>query len=576
MRFSPALIICALVCTACSASAHPDPTPQLAGGLPPIAGLDVLRGGSAVLDADAVVFAPLARANTSGSGSGLSLDAASAGQLSYALYRIPVPDGTLQVASADGDGELWLLAADYGKGRWTDPVQFASSTAQVDLGAITPASPAGYLYFAIVASPGQAGLLRRLHITYDAAASNGSTYYVSNSGNDGADGSQGTPWLTLQHAADTVEFGDTVIALPGTYTGFWLQTSGTAGHPITFEGTGATINVEGFHNLDGINLENYGSDGSIRYVTINGFTVTGMARTGIRAVGNDTDFAHYITITNCTLDNNATWGILTGHVDDLLVQGNTCSHSGTQHGIYLSNSGDRNVARGNTCFGNAGCGLQFNADASQGADGNMTDALVEDNVFYDNGSLGGSALNTDGLARAVIRNNLIYGNHAGGIVIYNFDGVNSHDNLVVNNTVIMAANGRWCVNINSGSTGNRLYNNIFYNYHPTHGIVTIDASSLNGFESDYNCVMDRFTTDDETNILTLAQWQAQYGFDMHSVMGTPDALFVDAAGGNYQLQGDSAALDIGLASIAPPLDIGGILRPQGGGVDMGCYELPLP
>ncbi len=44
------------------------------------------------------------------------------------------------------------------------------------------------------------------------------TYYVTTGGNDGNDGSSGSPWLTIQHAIDTVSATDTIIVGDGTYT----------------------------------------------------------------------------------------------------------------------------------------------------------------------------------------------------------------------------------------------------------------------------------------------------------------------------------------------------------------------
>ncbi len=39
------------------------------------------------------------------------------------------------------------------------------------------------------------------------AAQTGSTYYVSTSGNDSNPGTMGSPWLTIQHAANSVTAG---------------------------------------------------------------------------------------------------------------------------------------------------------------------------------------------------------------------------------------------------------------------------------------------------------------------------------------------------------------------------------
>ena len=61
-------------------------------------------------------------------------------------------------------------------------------------------------------------------------------------------------------------------------------------------------------------------------------------------------------------------------------------------------------------------------------------------------------------------NNLLYNNHAGGLALFQQDGADgSKNNVVENNTMINAADGRYTVNITDGSTGNTLFNNIIYN-----------------------------------------------------------------------------------------------------------------
>src|SRR5205823_3604055 len=95
--------------------------------------------------------------------------------------------------------------------------------------------------------------------------------------------------------------------------------------------------------------------------------------------------------------------------------------------------------------------------------------------------------------------------------------------------------------------------------------------------SDYNVVMSRFTTNDSTTILSLAQWQSNTGQDLHSVIATPSQLFVNAAGNDYQLSATSPALDHGTAGLAgkaaPGYDLAGRPRPRGAGYDIGAYEL---
>src|SRR5689334_4879763 len=67
------------------------------------------------------------------------------------------------------------------------------------------------------------------------------TYHVSATGDDAAAGSQDAPWRTIQHAADRVGAGDTVVIHAGTYAGFSVGKSGTQAAPIAFVGDGAAI-----------------------------------------------------------------------------------------------------------------------------------------------------------------------------------------------------------------------------------------------------------------------------------------------------------------------------------------------
>jgi len=417
--------------------------------------------------------------------------------------------------------------------------------------------------------------------TAGAAAAAAGTYYVSPAGSDQAAGTApGTAWKTLQHAADEVAAGDTVIVLPGTYAGFNLFTSGASGAPITFTANpggfdpnpAVVVNTNnGFTGKDRINLE------GASWVVIEGFTVLGSAnpasnRACIRAVT-----AGHVTVRHNRCDQGGVWGIFTGFVDDLLVEDNEASRSAQQHGIYVSNSGDRPVVRRNVMWGNHSCGLHMNGDVSQGGDGVISDALVERNVIFDNGdgdpafgAPGGSAINCDGVQDSIIRNNLLWDDHKTGIALYRIDGGGgSSGNLVHSNTIHLAADGRWALHISDGSTGNTVRNNVLINDHATHGAIEIESGCLPGFSSDFNAVKDRFSLDDTW--MTLAQWRAATGQDVHSFVGTP-ALFASAAGGDYTLKAGSAAVDAGTAQLAPDDDLPGHQRPAGAGFDIGAFE----
>src|SRR5262249_59548169 len=112
------------------------------------------------------------------------------------------------------------------------------------------------------------------------------------------------------------------------------------------------------------------------------------------------------------------------------------------------------------------------------------------------------------------RNNLIYGNHAFGISLFSTDGSHgSSRNKVYNNTIVQAIDGRWCLNIpkskgKGGSpVGNIVKNNILYTERPDKGAVDVYGTAAGVLTSDYNVVVDRFSTNGGTSGTSpLAQW----------------------------------------------------------------------
>src|SRR5438067_4596443 len=239
-------------------------------------------------------------------------------------------------------------------------------------------------------------------------------YWVKNGGNDAAPGlSPATAWATLGHAAAVVNPGDTVHVLDGSYQGFDLRRSGTAGNPITFlaQSPSTLITADNPDTPDGINVED------AAHIVLDGFTVNDRTRAGVRVA-----VSQFVTVRNCHTGNNGRWGIFSGFADDFTIENNEAHHSQAEHGIYVSNSGDRPVIRRNVVHDNHANGIHMNGDLSQGGDGLISGALVEQNVIYGNGAGGGSGINMDGVTDSVVRNNLLYDNHASGVSLYRIDG----------------------------------------------------------------------------------------------------------------------------------------------------------
>lgn len=395
-------------------------------------------------------------------------------------------------------------------------------------------------------------------------AAHAATYEVSPSGSDSNPGTAAAPWKTLQKAANTVHAGDTVLVNDGTYVGFRQRTSGTAASRITFKSKnkwGAKVTSMGpLGDVDNICVL------SASYVTIDGFESTTSARAGIgvRTMGDDTgaDTRDDI-VQNCYCHHNglpsggAHDGIFTGFALNFSALNNVCSNNG-EHGIYVSNSADNPIVRGNTCSSNRACGIQLNADLSTGdgdQDGLISNFLIEDNILTGNGTAGGSAINLDGDINGIVRNNLIYNNLSTGIALYGIDGAQaSNHDVVVNNTIYNPSANRAALLIADDANNNVAFNNILI----SHNGIEIDAAT--GFQHDYN-VVSSFDGG---------------AYSAHETNTAATALFTNVAGNDYHLSTTSPAKNTGVASFAsksaPTDDIEGNTRPAGGAYDLGCYE----
>jgi hypothetical protein len=372
------------------------------------------------------------------------------------------------------------------------------------------------------------------------------TYYVRTDGNNNCTGqvdqggsSGSCAWRTLQHAADVVQAGDTVLVGNGTYQGFMIQAHGTLGLPIVFkaQSTGANITTPNTNTDDGINIESW--EGSpTDFVTVDGFNVYNQPRMGIRAIGGNG-----IVIKNCTSHNNSSNGIFSGDTPNIQVLNNTTYENGSsqyEHNIYISNAlSDGAIVRGNLIYNsNTGNGLQLNGDWEMGGDGFIDNALIENNIVYGNSKKGLSLIS---IRYGRIQNNFIYNNGpaAGGIhLVDQLERNFSTGNVVVNNTIDEP--GQASIRINDGSDYNYIFNNISV------GATGIKFEGVGNFQS------NNYSSDDGSG------------------------LFVNRAGHDYHLLQNSPAKSFGTASYqanpAPALDLEGNVRPQGTGFDAGAYE----
>ncbi len=372
-------------------------------------------------------------------------------------------------------------------------------------------------------------------------APSGTTYYVSNNGNDSSPGTKNAPWATLQHAANQLQRGDLVLVKDGTYAGFFTVNGGDEKNPVVFkaDGKNVVIRSRNSNTRDNINVEN------TDYVVIDGFIVKDAERGGIRAAES-----RGVVIKNNLVGPCGRWCIFSGFAPGVKILNNKAFGAREQHGIYVSNSrvpNDNPVIRGNESYGNNYSGLQVNGDCGSGGDGIINGAVIEGNIIRDNFSKATSIIS---MQDSVMRNNLIYNNGirngAGGIHLTDEPGCEkpSNRNLIVNNTIIEPRIAG--IRITDNASDNVIFNNI------------VIASKKPPIADE----VGESHIDKNSNL---------------TIRSIPENLFVDPAANNYHLINKSPAIDVGKTVYqkmeAPVIDFEGTKRPQGKGNDLGAYEL---
>jgi parallel beta-helix repeat protein len=405
------------------------------------------------------------------------------------------------------------------------------------------------------------------------------TYYVSMTGSDSDTGLIGHPWRTLQYAVNRLSAGDILIVEDGTYTGFYMdRIKGTDSQRITITARnrlGAVINQPPAGRTRNVEFL------SCSFITFDGFEVTGAIGAGISVRTVEYEYTGINCRDNiiqyCHSHHNSVGdpsgshdGIFTGFALNVTIQYNICNNNG-EHGIYVSNSADNPVVRGNIVYGNYNNGIHMNSDLSSGGDGIINNWLVEDNIIYDNGRTG---INLDGDSTGICRNNLLYNNRA-GIALYQIDGAQgASDNLVVNNTIYTylapttpnTGSLRAALQVADNCNNNTIFNNIIYAIGPGY-TAAFEVGNVIGLQHDYN-IVGRFGGSAPHFSGTTASG--------NEISPAPEIIFADVTNANFTLIPGCPAVDSGtnvFNSLPAPLkDILGNLRPQAGGFDMGCYE----
>src|SRR6202167_4921830 len=241
------------------------------------------------------------------------------------------------------------------------------------------------------------------------AAQTGSSFFVSTSGSDSNPGTIGSPWLTIQHAANSVSAGATVYVFAGVYNeSVNFPSSGTASAPITFEsfpgetavidGTGVPVNgTQGLVNIVG----------NRSYITIKGFEIR-----------------HYMT----TSENNVPSGVwITGSGTGVQILNNRVHNittkaeaNGNAFGISVYGTSKKPIAQ-LVINGNEVYNLRTGESESVDVDGNVTYFKITNNLVHDNDNIGIDAIGCEGVG-PVGYDEAMYGKISGN-TIYNISGI---------------------------------------------------------------------------------------------------------------------------------------------------------
>jgi hypothetical protein len=420
------------------------------------------------------------------------------------------------------------------------------------------------------------------------------TYYVSGSGSDSADGlSAVTAFLTLQHAANLTQPGDTVYVMNGTYTNsscascdvLDISIPGTPSSWITYQAYPGQSPLISFNGWEGILFTP-----TAAYIEVNGFSIQGNNYnvTLQEAQNQSTTNPDPIYNGNCIaadgragtatqrpnhlrILNNVVWacgggGVGTAWSDYVTISGNTIYNS-AWYSIYGasgistwenwnsdSSTAYKMIITANRLFGNeqlvptVGTGVILDGEA----------------IIID--STRNSAYNSTNdplppyTGRTLIANNVIYANGSSAIEVFESDHVDVVNNSSYQDVTNPPLSGRGEMDMNQTSDVN-VVNNIFYSAAGQSPVAVVPGTT-SAILLDYNLYYNGSNFGDVAN-------------GPHDLSADP--LYVDPADAKQlnvllSVSPSSPAVGTGTSYLAPATDFAGNPRPGSKGYDRGAYQ----
>ncbi len=400
------------------------------------------------------------------------------------------------------------------------------------------------------------------------------TYYVATNGNDANSGSIDHPWKTVQKAANTLNAGDTVYVMNGTYHEVVSVTrSGTSSDPMTFRnypGQAPVIDGAGQGAPSGVLVIQ-----NCAHIRVDGLGI--MNTDSVHQSGIWLWNADDVKVERCYVYNTYSSGIKVNWSSNIVVNENEiekCCQSGSEENIsiklvshdvvasrnYIHNTAKEGIdvkegAYNVLVIGNYLHNVERQALYADAWDRPTYNIEYRDNIMHDCDFGMGACAEMGGLLSNVrFVNNLAYDCNGPGMFCKDWGGATPHpmqDIYYVNNTVYNCAWG-WGAGMDIGT------------YEANNVVVRNNILSQCG-------IPVRVNREPISKIIEKNLCENTTGIDPNwCIQGMP--RFVNAAGDDFHLRGDSNAIDTGTSADAPAVDIEGKARPMGGRFDIGAYE----
>jgi hypothetical protein len=327
-------------------------------------------------------------------------------------------------------------------------------------------------------------------------------YCVATTGSDSNPGTLASPWLTIQHAADSVQPGDTVYVRAGVYneavlirksgsqSGGYIEFASYPGEHAVIDGTGLNpfqgqgglidIRNQSFVIVDGFEIRNF-ETANASHVPI-GIFITGSGS----CIKIENNHIHDIVTTVKTSAGDAlgfaAYGSNgTSSINNLVISGNELDHLVTGYSESMTLNGNvqyfdvtDNLDHDNNNIGIDAIGFEHVSPVE--ATDQARDGIIAGNTIYNisskdnpayNGQYGADGLYVDGGTRIVIERNLVHNvdigiemasEHHDRVTSY----ITSRDNVVYDCNVVGLSIGGYAASV-GGTEDCAAYNNTFYN-----------------------------------------------------------------------------------------------------------------